>query len=137
MSPHPEMCLVSQQYFYFSLNLESTLLGWPNGSGGSLQSCYIWVQFPSPALRLEHIDFLNYLRQNVREVTAKAYIDRLRRLSRIGNLDNTEQMKNLICTYQCTESYKELLSHAYDYWVKYNHLTWKKPHFVRERARYN
>jgi hypothetical protein len=47
--PHPEMCLVSQQYFYFSLNLESTLLGWPNGSGGSLQSCYMWVQFPSPA----------------------------------------------------------------------------------------
>ncbi len=26
-----------------------TMLGWPNGSGGSLQSCYIWVQFPSPA----------------------------------------------------------------------------------------
>ncbi len=26
------------------------MLGWPNGSGDSLQSCYIWVQFPSPAL---------------------------------------------------------------------------------------
>ena len=24
-------------------------LGWPNRSGGSLQSCYIWVQLPSPA----------------------------------------------------------------------------------------
>ena len=40
---------VNQQYFYFSLNHRVTLLGWPNGSGGSLQSCYIWVQLPSPA----------------------------------------------------------------------------------------
>jgi hypothetical protein len=23
--------------------------GWPNGSGGCLQSSYIWVQLPSPA----------------------------------------------------------------------------------------
>jgi hypothetical protein len=25
------------------------VLGWPNGSGGSLQSCSMWVQLPSPA----------------------------------------------------------------------------------------
>jgi integrase len=118
--------------FLFQSQPRVILLGWPNGSGDSLQSCYIWVQFPSPALRLEHIDFLNYLRQHIREVTAKAYIDRLRRLSRIGNLDNTEQMKNIICTYQGSEACKELLSHAYDYWVKFNKLQWKKPHFVRE-----
>ena len=27
--------------------------GWPNGSGGSLQSCSIWVQLPSPAPTLK------------------------------------------------------------------------------------
>jgi integrase len=108
------------------------LLGWPNGSGGSLQSCSIWVQFPSPALLLEHIDFLNYLRQNIREVTASAYIERLKRLSRVGNLDNPEQIKNIICTYQASEAYKQLLVNAYDYWVKYRCLKWEKPRFFRE-----
>jgi integrase len=93
---------------------------------------FSWVQFPSPAFLLEHTDFLNYLRQHIREVTANAYIDRLRRLNRIGNLDNPEQIKNLICTYQASESYKELLTSAYDYWVKYRSLKWKKPHFVRQ-----
>jgi hypothetical protein len=27
--------------------------GWPNGSGGGLQSRYMWVQFPSPAFQCE------------------------------------------------------------------------------------
>ena len=43
--------LGAKQYFYWGLNPRIKLLGWPNGSGDSLQSCYIWVQFPSPALR--------------------------------------------------------------------------------------
>ena len=42
--------LANQQYFYVGLNPRFKVLGWPNGSGDSLQSCYIWVQFPSPAL---------------------------------------------------------------------------------------
>ena len=32
-----------------SVTTLESVLGWPNGSGGSLQSCSIWVQLPSPA----------------------------------------------------------------------------------------
>jgi hypothetical protein len=46
----------------------------------------IGVQFPSPALSPEHIDFRTYLRKNIRECTTESYIERLQRLSRIGNL---------------------------------------------------
>jgi integrase len=105
------------------------MLGWPNGSGGSLQSCSIWVQLPSPAPTEAYIYFL---RQHLREVTVPNYLKRLGRLSKIGNLDKPEQIKNIICTYQSTESYKELLAHSYDYYVKFKGLTWEKPHFVRE-----
>jgi hypothetical protein len=95
------------------------VLGWPNGSGGSLQSCYIWVQLPSPAL---HIEYIYFLRQHLREVTVPNYLKRLGRLSKIGNLDNPEKIKNIICTYQSTESYKELLAHSYDYYMKFKDL---------------
>jgi integrase len=47
-------------------------------------------------------------------------------------LDEPEKIKNIICTYQSTESYKELLAHSYDYYVKFKGLSWVKPHFVRE-----
>ena len=57
---------------------------------------------------------------------------RLKLLSKVGNLDNPEQIKNLICTYQCTEAFKELLTNAYDYYVKFNGYSWIKPRFVRE-----
>jgi integrase len=53
-------------------------------------------------------------------------------LSKVGNVDNTEQIKNLICTYQCTESFKELLTNAYDYYVQFKGLSWVKPTFTRQ-----
>ena len=62
------------QYFYYGLDARGLVLGWPNGSGGSLQSCSIWVQFPSPALSPEQIDFVKYLRQNLREVVCRTEI---------------------------------------------------------------
>ncbi len=80
----------------------------------------------------EHIDFPIYLRQHIREVTVNTYLKRIGRLAKIGNLENTEQIKNIICSYQSTESYKELLSSAYDYYVKYKGLSWIKPKFLRE-----
>ena len=58
------------------------MLGWPNGSGGSLQSCSIWVQLPSPALwpnpmlSRDYFRFLNsfasskYRRESKRKKTA-------------------------------------------------------------------
>jgi hypothetical protein len=65
---------------------------------------------PIPSSTTEPIDFLNYLRQNIRTCTAETYVKRLQRLSKIGNLDSPEQIKGLICTYPPTESYKELLT---------------------------
>ena len=44
---------------------------------------------------------------------------------KVGSLDNPEQIKNLICTYQCRESFRELLCNAYDYYVKFDGLSWK------------
>jgi integrase len=37
-----------------------------------------------------------------------------------------------MCTYNCTESFKELLTNSYDYWVRFRGLTWNKPKFSRE-----
>jgi integrase len=75
---------------------------------------------------------VSFMKMNVREVTATTYMKRLQLLSKIGNLDNPEQIKNLICTYQCTESFKELLTNSYDYYVKFKGLSWVKPRFVRQ-----
>jgi integrase len=47
-------------------------------------------------------------------------------------LDNPEKMKTLICTYSVSEARKELLTNAYDYYLKYRGLTWDKPRFIRE-----
>jgi integrase len=76
--------------------------------------------------------FTDYLRQHIRTVTVKSYIDRLILLSKIGNLGNPENIKNIICTYNCSEAFKELMTNAYNYYVLYKGLTWIKPRFVRE-----
>jgi integrase len=73
-----------------------------------------------------------FLKQNIREETAVTYVKRLQLLSKVGNLDDPERIKNLICTYQSTESFKELLTNAYDYYVRFNGYNWIKPRFTRE-----
>jgi integrase len=73
-----------------------------------------------------------FLLHNLREVTAQTYIKRLKLLAKLGDLDNPERIKTLICTYQVSESRKELLASAYDYYVRYKGLTWIKPRFTRE-----
>jgi hypothetical protein len=90
------------------------------------------MQFSSPAFQRERIDFQKYLQQHIRAAMVEAYSEGVKRLGRIGNLDNPEQIKNIICTYQASESYKELPTNAYNYWVKFRGLIWKKPRFVRE-----
>ena len=79
-----------------------------------------------------HTPFIDFLNQSLREVTVKTYIKRLQLLSKIGNLNNPEQIKTLICTYQATESFKELLTNSYDYYVRFIGKTWVKPRFTRE-----
>jgi hypothetical protein len=53
------------------------------------------------------------LMQPIREVTVVSYLKSLQRLSRIVDLDNLQHVKNIICGYWCTESYKELLTNVY------------------------
>jgi hypothetical protein len=87
---------------------------------------------PIPSSTIAQIDFHVYLKQHIREVTAQSYFKRLKRLERITDLDNSENVKNIICSYQCTESYKELLTNAIDYWAQFRGLMWDKPKFFRE-----
>ena len=54
--------------------------------------------------------FMIYLKQNIREVTAISYVKRLELLNKVGNLNDTEKIKNIICSYGCAESFKELLA---------------------------
>jgi len=56
----------------------------------------------------------------------------IRQLSRLGDIENTDKIRTLICTHQVSEARKEMLSNAYDYYVQYNGLTWIKPRFTRE-----
>ena len=62
----------------------------------------------------------------------KSYLKRLELLGKLGDLNDVERMKTLICTYQSTESFKELLTNAYDYHVRFNGYSWVKPRFTRE-----
>ena len=69
---------------------------------------------------------------HIKAVTAKTYLKRIKRLSAIIDLDNVERVRTIICTYQSTESYKMLLTNAYDYYVRYSGLSWERPYFTRE-----
>lgn len=77
-------------------------------------------------------DFAKYLRQYMREVTVVTYVKRLELLSKVGNVNDPERIRSIICSYQCTESFKELLANSYHYYVQFKGLTWNKPRFYRE-----
>jgi integrase len=56
----------------------------------------------------------------------------LKVLGKLGNLNDPNRMKTLICTYPVSEGRKGLLADAYDYYVQWKGLTWITPKFVRE-----
>src|SRR5208337_2905157 len=68
----------------------------------------------------------------IRQTTIPSYVKRVKRLSKLGDLDNPERMKTLICTSQVSEAYKQLLTDAYSYWVEFRGLSWVRPKFTRE-----
>jgi len=53
-------------------------------------------------------------------------------LSKTVDLEQPEKVKNIICTYPSSEAYKQLLTNAYDYYVKFKGLSWVKPKFAKE-----
>ena len=79
-----------------------------------------------------HTPFIEFMNHSLREVTVKTYIKRLELLAKIGDLNDVDRMKTLICTYQATESFKELLTNSYDYYVRFHGFSWVKPRFTRE-----
>jgi integrase len=94
-----------------------------------------WVRIPPPALNTKPpqlLDYEKYLLGRIKNVTANTYIKRLTRLGKIANLDDPAKIKTIICTYQSSEAYKELLANAYDYYVTMKGLGWEKPRFSRE-----
>ena len=81
--------------------------------------------FESHSVRLDlhPLPLKEYLRQNLRETTVPSYLTRLKVLSKLGNLNEPNRMKTLICTYPVSEGRKGLLAHAYDYYVQWKDLT--------------
>ena len=73
-----------------------------------------------------------WLNERVREPTVVSYCKILRQLRRLGDLENPDRIKTLICTHQVSEARKEMLANAYDYFVEYSGLSWTKPRFTRE-----
>jgi integrase len=78
------------------------------------------------------VPFETWLREYVREPTAFSYAKIIRQLSRLGDTNNPEKIRTLICTHQVSEGRKEMLANAYDYFVQYNGFTWTKSRFTRE-----
>jgi len=81
---------------------------------------------------LNPLSFLDYLRTHVRLVTALSYIKRIKSLSKITDINDPVKVKNVICSYPCKNSRKQLLADAYDYYVKYKGFKWDKPKFKKE-----
>ena len=64
--------------------------------------------------------FYEFMKHSLREVTVKTYIKRLELLGKLGNINDVNRMKTLMCKYQATESFKELLTNSYDYYVRFH-----------------
>ena len=57
---------------------------------------------------------------------------RLRLLEKIGDVENPDRVKAIICTSNVSEARKQLLADAYDYYCQFKGYKWTKPHFTRE-----
>ena len=77
-------------------------------------------------------DYEQHLLGRIKQVTAKTYVKRLGRIAKIADLNDPVKIKTLICTWQSSEAYKELLTNAYDYYVSMKGYSWEKPRFRRE-----
>jgi hypothetical protein len=81
------------------------LPGWPNGSGGCLQSSYIWVQLPSPASAPNPYtpDIAKFLcalkREGLKETTiVQNYSKVLRNITESSKLDSTDSVLSYIAS---------------------------------------
>ena len=72
------------------------------------------------------------VKRRVRKATAKGYRKIVHVLRKLGNLDNPEKMRTIICTAPVSEARKGLYANAYDYYCVFKGLEWNKPRFVRE-----
>ena len=56
-------------------------------------------------------------------------------LGKLGNIEEPERIRGLICSYSASESMKELLSNAYDAYVQFKGMIWSRPKFKRVDVR--
>lgn len=87
----------------------------------------------APSCELE--EFQKYPQGRVRKATAKGYRKIMHVLRKIGNSDNPEKMRTIICSLSVSEGRKELYANAYDYYYKHKELESDKIRFVREDCR--
>jgi integrase len=67
------------------------------------------------------------------ESTIKGTGKRLRMMTRHGvNIDDPEAVKEYIAAKESSNGYKEVLCDAYDRYVKYNDLEWRRPRYQRD-----
>jgi integrase len=85
--------------------------------------------FESP-LTLEVI--LDLKKQGKAEDTINGYSRRLRHLAKNTDINNPETVKEYITNKESSNANKEAYSNAYDHFVKFYGLKWKKPFFIRE-----
>jgi integrase len=67
----------------------------------------------------------------IRAVTIQSYCKRVWLLSKLGDVENPEEIKRLICMAKVSEARKGLYTNAYDYYVQFRGLSWTKPKFTR------
>jgi hypothetical protein len=86
-----------------------------------------------PALNCTHYQFFEqYLVGKVRKVTAQSYVKRVKQLGKLGDIEQPEKIRSIICAYPVSEARKELLTNAYNYYCEFKGYQWIKPHFTRE-----
>ena len=76
--------------------------------------------------------FEGFLRGKVRAVTAQSYCKRVRLLAKLGDIEQPDKIRSIICAYPVSEARKELLTNAYYYYCEFKGYEWIKPNFTRE-----
>jgi integrase len=69
----------------------------------------------------------------VKTVTAESYVKRVRLLSKLANIDDSNKARAVICAYPVSEARKQLLANAYSYYCEFKGYAWDKPKFTREQ----
>jgi integrase len=74
------------------------------------------------------------LKNGIEESTIKPEISNLKKLSKFGNLLNPEEIKTVIATSKCKNSYKQLMCLHYNNYLIFKGIQWKIPIYKKEET---